>query len=1200
MKILKIKSLNINSLKGEFEIDFEKFLKDESLFAITGPTGAGKSTILDIITCALYGRTARLSSPPNELMSRHTAECLCEVEFEVKGKVYRSAWSQKRARKSADGAFQTAKMEVSEVESGKVLESYLSKVPKFIEDLSGLDFDRFSRSMMLAQGSFDAFLKSNVSDRSTLLEKITGTQIYKQISQEIYQTYTRKNDEIKLDENLLGNIELLSNEVVAEKTLILNNSKAQKLELDAKGDELKKVINWLENLQKLEADNIKYIQEFEKITLEKENKKEDFIKLDLANKALNVQPIYQEKNSLTQIINQDKEKLEKLQKELEDLKQLLQSKTNESLKVKDELDKEKVSFDTNSKKLQEVRTLQTKIESKLQNIKELENKISSQNEQKTKLNEELKVLKTNQENIENDVKTINNYLIKNKNDESLKEEISLISKNVNDYKDVLKLLKQIEEKLQNNSLNEKTLQDSFTKAKKEFDEIKVLFDSKDKEYKNLELQTSNFNQKEVNNRDRLKSIEKLIISIDEYKRLLESILKEENIISSSKDESKIIKTNIEEKTKLINEIQTHIQTLNDKREAELLIAKYESDRVNLKEGEQCFLCGSKEHPFVDHKININADETTLIIAQKKQIFDEENRALRTIELNLSKLETKIESSTLELNRLLKNKEDIEQVFSSLNFILTVDSKTNLEEEKQLLEEELKNIIKTRDEKEKVLAQRDNLQKELNTKQTLVSQNEQELYKLKSSIDQLQNEQTQNISKKQSLEEEVSNIYSKYELKFDEKFEENFRILVAKKGSFIKNETLKKELDIKLQNLTIQLKELDTKIISIESSLKTDAEQLSKISTETIELQTQSKAILDVSDLNIFEKEITTEFNTINEKYNFLSKELVNLNSKNESVNTQRIELNQRLIDNSTKLEETKQNFNKALVENSFTSKEEFEKALLSKEQREELALMCKTLEDKYNQIQTLKIDTAKKLSEQKELNLTDKELQTLNDELKELLTSIDELQKSIGSLEKELEINASNMKKHEDKIKELEKKKEAFNVWIKLNEMIGSASGDKFAKFAQGITLDQLIYLANKHLQILSPRYELQRNSDSSKLLEIEIIDGFQGNVVRPVNTLSGGESFIVSLSLALGLSALASQKISIDSLFLDEGFGTLDSDSLELALNALNQLQSSGKMVGVISHVEALKERIPLQIRVMPKGDGTSCLDLDEKELNA
>jgi DNA repair protein SbcC/Rad50 len=279
---------------------------------------------------------------------------------------------------------------------------------------------------------------------------------------------------------------------------------------------------------------------------------------------------------------------------------------------------------------------------------------------------------------------------------------------------------------------------------------------------------------------------------------------------------------------------------------------------------------------------------------------------------------------------------------------------------------------------------------------------------------------------------------------------------------------------------------------------------------------------------------------------------------------------------------------------NFTSKEEFEKALLDKEQFETLSSFCKSIEDKYTQTQTLKTDTTNKLQEQKELNLSVRKLDEVNEELNSISFSIDELQKAIGSLEKELEINAQNIKKSQDKIKELEKKKESFKVWVKLNDMIGSSQGDKFAKFAQGITLDQLIYLANKHLEILSPRYELQRGLDSSKLLEIEIIDGFQGDAVRPVNTLSGGESFIVSLSLALGLSSLASQKISIDSLFLDEGFGTLDSESLELALNALNQLQSSGKMVGVISHVEALKERIPLQIKVELKGDGTSLLDLN------
>ena len=173
----------------KYNIDFRtSFLNNNALFAITGPTGAGKSTILDIITCALYGRTPRLKNP-NELMARHTGECYCEVEFEIRGDVYRSSWTQKRARKSAGGKFQTAKMELSSVSDAKVLKATLRDVPKYVEELSGLDFDRFIQSMMLAQGSFDAFLKAKESDRSILLEKITGTQIYAKISKEIYDTY---------------------------------------------------------------------------------------------------------------------------------------------------------------------------------------------------------------------------------------------------------------------------------------------------------------------------------------------------------------------------------------------------------------------------------------------------------------------------------------------------------------------------------------------------------------------------------------------------------------------------------------------------------------------------------------------------------------------------------------------------------------------------------------------------------------------------------------------------------------------------------------------------------------------------------------------------------------------------------------------------------------------------------------------------
>tara|TARA_B100001063_G_scaffold245448_1_gene281203 strand:- start:4517 stop:5122 length:606 start_codon:yes stop_codon:yes gene_type:complete len=160
---------------------------------------------------------------------------------------------------------------------------------------------------------------------------------------------------------------------------------------------------------------------------------------------------------------------------------------------------------------------------------------------------------------------------------------------------------------------------------------------------------------------------------------------------------------------------------------------------------------------------------------------------------------------------------------------------------------------------------------------------------------------------------------------------------------------------------------------------------------------------------------------------------------------------------------------------------------------------------KYNEYQTLKTNTLKALAEHKKQDIEIKPIAEVNTELQELQSKIDELQLSIGAVSQTLKRNEQDRAKHQEKILQLEKKKEAFKVWIKLNEMIGSVDGNKFAKFAQGITLDQLISLANNHLSVLSSRYELQRSSEQKQLLEIEVIDSFQGNVIRPVSTLSGG-----------------------------------------------------------------------------------------------
>ena len=162
-----------------------------------------------------------------------------------------------------------------------------------------------------------------------------------------------------------------------------------------------------------------------------------------------------------------------------------------------------------------------------------------------------------------------------------------------------------------------------------------------------------------------------------------------------------------------------------------------------------------------------------------------------------------------------------------------------------------------------------------------------------------------------------------------------------------------------------------------------------------------------------------------------------------------------------------------------------------------------------------------------------------------------------------------------------------------LNGLIGAADGAKFRRFAQGLTLSHLVYLANEQLNRLHGRYQLQRQQSDS--LALEVLDTWQADSVRDTKTLSGGESFLVSLALALALSDLVSAKTSIDSLFLDEGFGTLDNDTLEIALSALDSLNASGKMIGVISHVDALKKRIDVQIEVK-KHSGLGVSELEER----
>jgi exonuclease SbcC len=276
-------------------------------------------------------------------------------------------------------------------------------------------------------------------------------------------------------------------------------------------------------------------------------------------------------------------------------------------------------------------------------------------------------------------------------------------------------------------------------------------------------------------------------------------------------------------------------------------------------------------------------------------------------------------------------------------------------------------------------------------------------------------------------------------------------------------------------------------------------------------------------------------------------------------------------------------FSQALQQSTFADETTFLNALLDEQERQTLQAWKEKLYQSLQQAAALHQQAERDLLAHQQKRPTSLTEDATQEAAQQQLAALDETLKTNlrqqGEFQHQLADDRQHRQDQQDLFNEIAQSQQMYDDWSCLNTLIGSQSGHKFRKFAQGLTLDHLVYLANLQLSRLHGRYMLKRKPGDE--LELLVMDTWQADAERDTRTLSGGESFLVSLSLALALSDLVSHKASIDSLFLDEGFGTLDAETLDIALDALDNLNASGKTIGVISHVEAMKERIPVQIKV-------------------
>ena len=1214
MRILTLRLKNINSLKGEWKIDFtsDEFANN-GLFAITGPTGAGKTTLLDAVCLALYHQTPRLSTisaSENELMTRHTAESLAEVEFEVKGKGYRSFWSQRRARGKIDGKLQSPQVELATID-GIIITSRIGDKLKKISEITGLDFGRFTKSMMLAQGGFAAFLEANANDRAELLEELTGTEIYGEISRRIFERMRQEQESLKLIQARTEGIQLLDDDVMEgleleQKELLESEDKsAEKLKITAGK------IQWLQNIDDRKAEQEAAISKKKAVETELENNKESLNQLDDSLSALEIKPFYDQYTEASTALNSAQETLTSLQKlELGSRENLtlterdLQSAVDNLEKTKEQKTKTEILIS------EHIIPLDSAISQANEQLNKLKTQSGTFEQQAEEAKNQLHLLSGKRQTLFQELNQADLYLQQNSHHETLSSQLPLWhSQFLNRQSLSLKL-----EGIQADSANRhSTLQKAYDLCGG-LEQKRVMAEQQLKQF-DAELQTKASQKLELlSGRDesdvrrqqqfltaRIPLIQELKSSRQRFQENRVELEGETLRLESAKQALAKSHATLEKHREAYSRENLHLKDLNTLLEQERKIADLSKYRSQLTEGDPCPLCGSVEHPDIEHYAAIDADSTEQRFKEKDALLQSLRQLGQETKEHCTRFETQCQRSEQRIDELNKLDQQLSDQWlntcQQLGIELDLNNTTAIEQWFDTARQEWSSS-------NRVFEQLDSVIQALEHAKNICVTQQQTVEKIRHQH-QLEQEKIRQL-KEQSLGYQQQADTTKAELS---ELEILLQQSIGASLPPLQEQDLwltnQQQLSDQWHSSSHLRAERQTQITSLDNELQLANQKNSHVLESLHALNSEQKALSklveDKSDqrLTLFgdltvteERERMIKGLQEAEQHAASVKEqqqeaAAALNKLTGSMTHQQQEVSTLSDRHAGKLSHWQQKIN----DSDFKDEDSFKLALLEPEKKRELEQLRKTLQQN--------ISGAEEHCKQTEINLNKLLIQPETDQNREELTKIQSdldsnqrlLNQRKGEIRQALADDRTKRQLQGSLATDISNQKKIFVVWDQLNNLIGSAKGDKFRKYAQGLTLDHLVYLANQQLDKLHGRYLLHRKG--SEELSLEVLDTWQGDTARDIRTLSGGESFLVSLALALALSDLVSHKTSIDSLFLDEGFGTLDQETLEIALNALDSLNASGKMVGVISHVESLKERIPTRIEVKKEvGLGYSSLD--------
>lgn len=1134
MKILAIRGKNLASLSGEFALDFEtEPLRSSGLFAITGPTGAGKSTILDALCLALFDATPRLdarggpeigragdverlsANDVRSLMSRGTTEALAQVDFVGRDDHrWRATWTVARARGRKGGKVQKQGLSLVDLTVDQTAGGTKTETLAAIEDKLGLTFDQFRKSVLLAQGDFADFLKANADERSLLLQRLTGAEIYERISVAAHRKAKEAKDRLRELEALRASVAVLSAEdrerleaetVAAAAEVDTNEARGKVLEELARKAKACEAAE--EEAKGREAASLKAVGEAEAAGKRKEQTQNEIV-------------------GATDALALTTADLESRKPEIEKAREL------------------DVRVNGAGTALEEATSAAAAASGKRD---EAQNALAEREGIERRLREELGALEAwlAGNTAARDVAARWEQV-----DASLGELIRIAGERVATTRRQAEAVRLLE------SANRAAVAagGAVEETRRQLNAATTARNEAEARLKTIPLASHRERLEELASREKglagLRDLyERAAAAETERSQAVQSAAGAEENVKTARAGEAVAAARLREVALLLPEARRALSLSES-------ALSLEDQRTDLVDGQPCPLCGATEHPWAVAGAPVQA----VVELQRKRVRELEDEEKRAVATQHSAAATAVSESRKAESERKRAAEREAQVAGLLERWRAGASPEALPGSP--LEDGVSGLVQAR---------ADAVREEKKTLKAAVAEAEKidaELAQHRQEAESL----AAQVEEKQAAKEKADAAAREAEKRRDAEVT----------ASRAHDEAAGREVR-QLQPILSGRPELKEIVTIAPDRVRADLSAEATTYREKAALADAKRA-----DLAAAEKETAAARSAAAPYEEQATAAQAEASSKEEALASLRA-ARQALLEGKSVAEVEEQGRRvlascaRLLDEARKRDGDAATKLAAAKAQADGVAVRAAEARSAAEaSLEALRV-------ERTEAGLPAEA--SIEDALAEARAALTAAREHADAK------RAARLGDDEARTRrtELEEKIDAHDkssrVWLQMDELLGSQDGRKFRIFVQSLTLEALVEAANHHLRELARRYRLERVPGTD--MDLQMIDSVLGDERRSVQSLSGGETFLVSLALALGLSSLATQRTRVETLFVDEGFGSLDADTLDKALSALEALQASGRRVGIISHVAALTERVGTRVTVTPRGAGRSAVSV-------